>query len=178
MLPPPAGVRAQWAAGRPDLDTSPMEVIGVLKQVNAVLNRAFEPLYETAPISAAEVDVLVTLRYAEGPVIARRIAEHHGLSRAGMSKTLAKLERRAYIRRAPNPSDRRAVLITITPEGAAAIDAFFPGQLAIENVLLSRLGEDRARVTEALDLLLASLQAGLPHVAAIPAPEADPGERR
>ncbi|MDX6744173.1 MarR family winged helix-turn-helix transcriptional regulator [Actinocorallia sp. A-T 12471] len=161
MLPTPEGVRAQWAAGRPDLDTSPMEVVGLLKQINALLAQAFEPLYETAPVTPSEVDILITLRYAERPAIACRLAEHHGLSRAGMSKTLAKLEKRGYITRTPNPADRRAALVTITPTGATTIDSFFPGQLAVEAALLSPLGNDRDGVVAALTLLSQTLQTAL-----------------
>ncbi|WP_460303466.1 MarR family winged helix-turn-helix transcriptional regulator [Actinocorallia aurea] len=132
-----------------------------MKQISALLAQAFEPLYETAPVTPGEVDILITLRYAERPVIARRLAEHHGLSRAGISKTLAKLEKRGYIARTPNPADRRAALVTITPEGASAIDSFFPSQLAIETVLLRALGSDRPRVLDALTLLSDSLHHGL-----------------
>jgi DNA-binding MarR family transcriptional regulator len=99
-------------------------------------------------------------------VIARQIAERLGLARAAVSKTLAKLERRGFIARAPIPSDRRAALVTITPEGAEAIDALFPRQLRIEAALLARLGEDRPRVVEALALLADSLRAGLPETLA------------
>jgi DNA-binding MarR family transcriptional regulator len=143
----------QWAAARPDLDTSPTEVIGPIRQAFALLNAAVEPLYETAPISAAELDVLIHLRHAQEPMIARRLAQLLGLSSAAVSKTLAKLERRGFIRREPNPADRRAVRITVTEAGAAAADELFPRQLAIEARLLEGLGEDRAKVVEALRIL-------------------------
>jgi len=161
VVPSPSEVRAQWATARPGLDTSPMEVVGLLKRINALLGRAVEPLYEDAPLTAPEVDLLVLLRHAPAPMIARHIAEHHGLSRAAVSKTLAKLERRGYISRTPSPNDRRAALITITPEGARVIDAFFPRQLGVEADLLARLGDDRPRVLEALKLLANALQEGL-----------------
>ena len=161
MLPPPSVVRARWAENHRDLDTSPMEVIALLKRINALLAQATEPLYEGAPLTAPEVDVLIPLRYAEPPVIARRIAEHHGMSRAGVSKVLAKLERRGYISRAPSPTDKRAALITITPEGEAAIDAFFPRQLRVDAELLAGRGADRERVVEALSLLAGAIEEGV-----------------
>jgi DNA-binding MarR family transcriptional regulator len=161
LLPPPSAVRAQWAEGRPDLDTSPMEVVALLKRIGALRDRAVEPIYEGAPLTAPEVDLLIPLRYTRTPVIARHIAEHHRLSRAAVSKTLAKLESRGFISRAPSPSDRRVALITVTPEGKEAVDALFPRQLRIESALLSRLGADRPRVLEALALLAESLEAAL-----------------
>lgn len=161
MLPSPSEVRAQWAEGHPGLDTSPMEVVELLKRITALLGQAVEPLYAGAPITAPEADLLIPLRYARAPVIARHIAEHHGLSRAAVSKTLAKLERRGYITRTPSPNDKRVALITVTPAGKDVIDALFPRQLRVEAALLARLGPDRSRVLEALRLLAESCQAGL-----------------
>jgi DNA-binding MarR family transcriptional regulator len=151
-------VSAQWAEHNPGLDTSPMEVVSLLKQATGLLARAVEPLYEGAPLTAPEVDMLIPLRHAEDPVIARRLAERLGLSRAGVSKTLAKLERRGFITRTPNPADRRAALVTITEAGAAAVDQLFPRQLATEVELFADLGEDREWVVRALGRLVAAME--------------------
>lgn len=154
----PADVRAQWAEHNPGLDTSPMEVIGLLKQATALVERSVEPLYAGAPLTAPEVDVLILLRHATEPVIARRLSERLGLSRAGVSKNLAKLERRGFVSRSPNPADRRAALITVTPEGAQAVDHLFPRQLAAEVELLAGLGEDREWVLKALERLVEAME--------------------
>lgn len=156
--PSPASVRSQWAEHHPGLDTSPMEVVGLLKHATALLARAVEPLYAGAPLTASEVDMLIPLRHTTDPVIARSLAERLGLSRAGVSKTLAKLERRGFISRVPSPADRRAALVTITPEGAEAIDALFPRQLAAEVELLANLGEDREWVLKALGRLVEAME--------------------
>lgn len=158
MPPSPTDVRAQWAEHNPGLDTSPMEVIGLLKHATALAGRAVEPLYAGAPLTAPEVDALIPLRHATEPVIARRLSERLGLSRAGVSKTLAKLERRGFVSRSPNPADRRAALITITPAGEEAVDALFPRQLAAEVELLAGLGEDREWVLKALGRLVEAME--------------------
>ncbi|OQR62955.1 MarR family transcriptional regulator [Streptomyces maremycinicus] len=154
----PADVSAQWAAHNPGLDTSPMEVIGLLKRATGLLDRAVEPLYAGAPLTAPEVDTLIPLRHATDPVIARSLAERLGLSRAGISKTLAKLERRGFITRTPNPADRRAALIAITESGAQAVDDLFPRQLAAEVDLLAGLGKDREWVVGALERLVEAME--------------------
>ncbi|WP_024800650.1 MarR family winged helix-turn-helix transcriptional regulator [Nocardia sp. BMG51109] len=151
-------LRAQWMAARPDLDTSPMAVVGPLKHIEALLATALEPLYDAAPVTAPELDVLLKLRYAEGPVIARRIAESANCSRAAVSKTLAKLESRGYIERRPSPADRRAALVTATDAGREVVDAMFPRQLAVEADVLKGLGADRERVVSALNLLARVLE--------------------
>ena len=159
MHPSPAEIRAQWAEHNPGLDTSPMELVGLLKRAGGVLDRAVEPLYEGALLTAPELDILVPLRHAAEPLIARRIAERHGLSRAGVSKTLAKLERRGFIARTPSPADRRAALVTITEAGAKAVDDLFPRQLATEVELLAGLGEDREWVLKAIGRLVEVMEA-------------------
>jgi DNA-binding MarR family transcriptional regulator len=151
-------VRGQWAAEHPGLDTSPMELVSLLKRATGLLGKAVEPLYEGAPLTAPEVDMLVPLRFTTDPVIASGLADRMGLSRAGVSKTLAKLERRGFVSRCPNPADRRAALITITPAGAGAVDGFFPRQLATEVELFAGLGDDREWVLRALARLVAAME--------------------
>ena len=124
----PTDVRAQWAAHHPGLDTSPMEVVALLKHATGLLAKTVEPLYEGAPLTVPETDMLIPLRYATGPVIARGLA------------------------------DRRAALVTITPAGAEAIDALFPRQLAAEVELLAGLGEDRDWVLRALGRLVEAME--------------------
>ena len=159
MHPTASEVRDEWAVRNPGLDTSSMELVGLLKRAGGLLDRAVEPLYEGALLTAPELDMLVPLRHAPEPLIARRIAERLGMSRAGVSKTLAKLERRGFIARTPSPADRRAALVTITEAGANAIDDLFPRQLATEVELLSALGEDRDWVLKAIGRLVDVMEA-------------------
>lgn len=153
MLPQPSDVRRQWTARHPGMDPAGMQVAELVKRLHAQLERAIEPLYDDAPLTAPETDLLIPLRHMEQPVIARRIAEHLHRSRAGVSKALGKLERRGFIERTPSPTDRRASLISITESGKAAVDALFPRQVDIESRLVASLGPDRERVVEALTLL-------------------------
>ncbi|MGK5638245.1 MarR family winged helix-turn-helix transcriptional regulator [Streptomyces sp. URMC 126] len=166
MLPSESTARAQWAAHGDGLDTSPMEIVGLLKRIMALRDSAVEPLYEGAPLTAPEVDLLVPLRHLDEPVIARRIAEHRGMSRAGVSKALAKLEKRGFVERTSHPADRRASLVTVTEAGKAAMDALFPRQLEVEARLLEALGEHRAEVLQALGRLAEAMERGLPDATA------------
>jgi DNA-binding MarR family transcriptional regulator len=159
----PADVRAQWATHNPGLDTSQMELVGLLKRATGLLDRAVEPLYAGAPLTAPEVDMLIPLRHTTDPVIARSLAERLGMSRAGVSKTLGKLEKRGFIARAPNPADRRAALVTITKAGAQAVDDLFPRQVAAEIDLLAGLGEDRELVRKALGRLVEVMETHVGH---------------
>jgi DNA-binding PadR family transcriptional regulator len=90
-----------------------------------------------------------------------------------MTATLDLLERRGWIRRTPNPADRRSVLIEITPDGRATADQLLPGIRTIERSILSALTEDER--VHLLDLL-AKVLARAAEVAAGP-PEPLQGQR-
>ncbi|AFA74409.1 putative MarR-family transcriptional regulator [Gordonia polyisoprenivorans VH2] len=150
--------RDLWSAHAPELDTSPMEIVALIKAVSAMFERALEPMLDGAPLSAPELDMLIVLRHDPEPMIARRLADTMRISRPAAGKTLTKLENRGYITRAPSRSDRRARVVTVTDAGKKIVDTFFPRQLAIEADLLSGLGADRDRVVEALDILVAAMQ--------------------
>ncbi|ONM48481.1 MarR family winged helix-turn-helix transcriptional regulator [Nocardia donostiensis] len=147
-----------WRLRNPHLDTSAMVVVGQIKRISALLDRAVEDIYSDAGVSAAEVGLLVPLRYADPPLTAIRLAEHLGMSRAGVGKTLAKLERRGLVVRAQNPADRRSALITLTPRGIDVIDEVFPRELEAHARLLKDLSKDRATVLHSLDRLAVSLE--------------------
>ncbi len=154
-----AAVRERWQRARPELDTSPMEIVGPLKRLQALLDLAKEPLYAGAPVTPAELDVLVRIRHGDEPVIARQLARDMNYSRAAISKTLARLEQRGYVTRHASPADRRCALVTITTAGAEVVDRMFPEQLAIEAAALASLSPAARRtVTDALALLIDAMQ--------------------
>ncbi|MFJ2867939.1 MarR family winged helix-turn-helix transcriptional regulator [Kitasatospora sp. NPDC087314] len=121
-----------------------MEILGGLKHAHAMLEFLLEPVFEAAAVSSSEFDVLYHLRHSTEPTIARRLATSMGRSPAALSKALAKLERRDLVVRTVNPADRRAVLVSITDAGAAAVDDVMPKRLAIEQQVLGALGDEQS----------------------------------
>ncbi|MEV0767247.1 MarR family winged helix-turn-helix transcriptional regulator [Nocardia salmonicida] len=148
-----------WRDRNPELDTSAMVVVAQVKRISALLDRAVENIYAEANITAAEVGLLVPLRYAEPPLTAIRLAEHLGMSRAGVGKTLTKLERRGLIARAQNPTDRRSTSIHLTTAGITLIDEVFPREIEAHTQLLADLNHERPTVLQGLDRLARSLEA-------------------
>ena len=62
-----------------------------------------------------------------------------------MTSLLDTLERRGLVRRQPHPSDRRQLLVSLTDEGQALVDAFLPEVVAVQTALVAGLSEaDRA----------------------------------
>lgn len=138
-----------------------MQVVALIKRITVLLDRAVEPVYDGAALTTAEVELLVPLRHAEAPVTAARLADRLGMSRAGVSKTLAKLEKRGLISRTVNPADRRAAPISLTQDGKDVIDTVFPRELATHARLLAGLGADRQPVIDALTLLAETMESRL-----------------
>ncbi len=152
-------VQRRWAAARPDLDTSPMVLVGLLRRAASLLEAEMVRDLADTPVNPTDLDLLVLLRHAEETVIAKRLAEDLSLTEAAVSRRVAGLERLGLLRRAAHPFDGRSQQIVLTEEGRDLIDDRFPRWLATEQSLLSGLGADgRAGVEQALEALVEVLQ--------------------
>jgi DNA-binding MarR family transcriptional regulator len=56
-----------------------------------------------------------------GPQSAARLAEEVGIDRSGASRYADRLETAGLVERSPDPCDGRATLLSLTPEGRAAV---------------------------------------------------------
>jgi DNA-binding MarR family transcriptional regulator len=148
-----------WRGENPGLDTSAMEVVAQVKRVSALVERSVEHIYDDARLTATDVELLVPLRFSEEPVTAIRLAERLGMSRAGVSKALKRLEGRGLIKRTPNPHDRRSALVCMTQPGKALIDDVFPSELREHARLIEGLGDRRRAVVAALQTLAETMEA-------------------
>ncbi|KQQ03548.1 MULTISPECIES: MarR family winged helix-turn-helix transcriptional regulator [unclassified Rathayibacter] len=153
-------IRAGWAVLRPELDTSPVDVVGRLMRASALIVRATEERLAAFGLTRGEFDVLTTLRRAgepQSPTVLRTI----GLASApAITKRVHALEKRGLVARSANPADGRGALIALTPAGASLIDLAFPEVLAVERTLLAAVEpgahEEAAR---SLRAVLASVEA-------------------
>jgi DNA-binding MarR family transcriptional regulator len=71
-------------------------------------------------VSAAGGLVLGQLR-DNGPMSPSELGERLIVTRATVTGLLDSLERRGFVRRSPNPADRRSLIIEITPAGLDAV---------------------------------------------------------
>jgi DNA-binding MarR family transcriptional regulator len=151
----------QWRAARPDLDPSPIGVIGRISRLARELEARLEPVYREHGLEAGWHDVLATLRRS-GPPYALRPSDLTGtlmLTSSGTTKRLDKLEEAGLIARGPDPNDRRAILITLTPKGKDLIDGVTAAHLANEASLLEGLsGAEQRDLAALLRKLLVSLK--------------------
>jgi DNA-binding MarR family transcriptional regulator len=151
----------QWARERPDLDHSPIAVIGRISRLARELEQRMEVVYREQGLEGDWYDVLATLRRAGPPYTLRpsELTRTLMLTSSGTTKRLDRLERAGLIARTPDPSDRRGVLITLTDAGLELHDRAITAHLDNERDLLSGLtGAERAQ----LAALLRRLQLTLP----------------
>jgi DNA-binding MarR family transcriptional regulator len=151
----------QWRRERPDLDSSPIGVIGRISRLARELEQRLEPVYREHGLEPGWHDVLATLRRTGAPY-RLRVSEFAGalmLTSSGTTKRLDRLEQAGLIAREPDPGDRRGTLISLTPAGHKLIDGVTEAHLANERRLLAALSSDEQR--QLADLLRA-LQLGLP----------------
>jgi DNA-binding MarR family transcriptional regulator len=151
----------QWRRERPDLDPEPIGIIGRISRLARELEQELELVYREHGLEAGWHDVLATLR-RHGPPYQLRPSEFSSalmLTSSGTTKRLDRLEQAGLITRAPDPADRRGVVITLTAKGLELIDAVSEAHLANEARLLEALtAADRRRLAD----LLRRLQLGLP----------------
>jgi len=151
----------QWRRERPELDPSPIGVVGRVSRLARELELRLERVYREHGLEPGWHDVLATLR-RNGPPYRLRPTDFSGqlmITSSGTTKRLDRLEQAGLIARAPDPDDRRGTLISLTPAGHELIDAVTEAHLDNERELLAALGDDEQR---RLADLLRKLQLGLP----------------
>jgi DNA-binding MarR family transcriptional regulator len=150
----------QWRRERPDLDPSPIGVIGRISRLARELEQRLEVVYREHGLEPGWHDVLATLRRS-GPPYRLRPSEFTGalmLTSSGTTKRLDRLEQAGLIARAPDPDDRRGTQIALTPAGRQLIDDVTAAHLDNERELLSSL---TAAEQQQLADLLRKLRLGL-----------------
>ncbi|MET7362665.1 MarR family transcriptional regulator [Streptomyces sp. NPDC005562] len=156
-------LRGQWRRERPDLNLAhldAMALVGRIKRADHLLSKGMKRVFVEYGLEFAEFDVLATLR---------RVGAPHELTAGGLLKTamvtsgaitnrLDKLERKGFIERRPDPTDRRAIRVRLTDEGKDLVDRAVVDHVANEESMLAALTpETRKSLDTALRHLLISL---------------------
>lgn len=114
----------EWGRERPDLDVAPIGVMGRLRLAGLLVEQFYEASVAPFGIRASDFFLLSELRRA-GPPFALSPGDLSALlvlSTGGITRQLDQLESRSWIRREPDPNDRRGVRVFLTEEGLELID--------------------------------------------------------
>ena len=122
----------------------------------ALLGELDRCIAATFAMPQAAATALAVIDGAGTPLTPSQVSDRVLVASATMTATLDLLEYRGWIRRVPNPGDRRSVLIEITPDGRAAADQLLPGIRTVEKSILSALTPgERAHLLDLLSKVLA-----------------------
>lgn len=150
----------QWARERPELDTEAMGIFGRIYRIARASGDAMEATYGRFGITRADFDVLATLRRSGEPFALTPSALTGALmlTSGGITGRVDRLERAGLVARSPSPTDRRALLVTLTPAGREVVDRAVVAGLETQRSLLAALPPARRRELDGLlrDLLAAT----------------------
>jgi DNA-binding MarR family transcriptional regulator len=150
----------QWRRERPDLDVSPMLVLGRLNEASSLVARErLAPVFARFGLQAGEFDVLATLRRSGQPhaLTPTALYEATMVTSGAMTNRLDRLEQAGLIQRGPHPKDRRGIVVQLTEKGLALIDEALTAHVANEHQILASLtGVERETLAHLLGKLIDS----------------------
>lgn len=154
---------AGWRTERPDLDVQPLQVLSRVSRLARHLDRARTAAFAARGLQAWEFDVLSALR-RQGPpyqLSPGALLRATLVTSGTMTNRIDGLARAGLVSRHPDPSDKRGVLVELTPRGQAAADAALADLLRSERELLNGLdGAQQRELAALLRILLAPFDAG------------------
>jgi DNA-binding MarR family transcriptional regulator len=100
-------------------------------------------LWRSAQPRAAKLNG--TADFPCGPRTPAELAEASGVTRATMTGLIDTLERDGYVKREPDPDDRRMMSVRLTPAGEHFLHEFLPGHFQAIASLLSPLSESERK---------------------------------
>jgi DNA-binding MarR family transcriptional regulator len=155
-------ILAQWARERPDLDPSPIGVIGRISRAARYLERELETAYRLHGLDGGTYDVLASLRRSGAPyeLSASALADATMIARSSMTSRIDRLEAAGLVARSDDEADGRGVRVGLTERGLDLIERATVDHLANEARLLERLPAGAGeRLARDLRELLSTLEA-------------------
>lgn len=131
----------QWRAERPDLDVSPLQVIGRLHRVADRLREELLVVYRQHGLGEGEFDILAALRRAGEPFAAApgELARTTMVTTGAVTKRVDRLVASGLVVRRESDDDGRGRTIALTPAGRRVIDDAFAAHVRNEARLLAGL---------------------------------------
>jgi DNA-binding MarR family transcriptional regulator len=155
-------VLAQWAAERPDLDVSPMGIIGRISRLSLTMSKELELVFTQFGLYRWSFDMLATLRRSGAPyrLSPGALSRSMMVTSGTMTNRIDHLEEMGLVRRIPDPEDRRGILVELSEQGRELIDTALTAHVANEERILKALSKEEQRTLAAL---LAQLLSSLEH---------------
>ena len=131
-----------WKREYPGLDTRSFPPMVRLARLAVLIESFQQEVLAPFELSAGDYGVLAALRRTGAPYAMKpsMLTSRLDRSSGGMTKNLKRLEERGLVERAPDPSDGRGSVVTLTTAGLEIQEQVFNAFLAATQELLSPLG--------------------------------------
>ena len=149
----------QWQAVRPDLDVSPMAVVGRVSRLSRLIDRRLAENFARFGLENWMYDVLATLRRSGEPyeLSAGDLVRQSMVTTGAITNRIDRLEDRGLVERT-TADDRRKVIVRLTPAGLGLVEEVAVAHLATERELLAALtGTEQQDLVGSLRTLLLAL---------------------
>ena len=125
----------------------------VLSRCHRALSQVAERSIEEAGLGLTDFATLEALLH-KGPLTITEIQGKVLLASGSMTAAVDRLEKKGLIKRGPEPSDRRAKVLHLTPEGRRVVEAAFSRHTAeLESAMAALNRDEKRRLYELLKKL-------------------------
>jgi len=133
-------ITSQWNAVRPDIDVSPINVIGRVSRLSRLVDRRLGENFARYGIEAWMYDVLATLRRSGEPyeLTAGDLVRQTMVTTGAITNRIDRLEQRGLVERA-SADDRRKVIVRLTRQGLDVVEEVVVDHMATERQILAGL---------------------------------------
>ena len=145
-------ITEQWQRERPDLDISPMGLIGRLGNITLHLSREMEKVFSQFGLNTSSFDVLATLRRAGNPYTLSpgEMLSTLMVTSGTMTNRIDQLEKAGWVIRKVNPQDGRSFLVSLTPQGLELINQVIEAHINNQKRLVAGLSQQEQQALNAL----------------------------
>lgn len=133
-------ITSQWNAVRPDVDVSPIDVIGRVSRLSRLVDRRLAENFARYGIENWMYDVLATLRRSGEPydLTAGDLVRQTMVTTGAITNRIDRLEQRGLVERA-RTHDRRKVIVHLTKQGFDVVEEVVVAHMATEREILAAL---------------------------------------
>lgn len=150
------------ASQYPDLDITSVEACCTFLRTATDVYRVFDIHFENYHLSMGKFTVLMLLHRENGGLTPSECAERAGVTRGTITGLLDGLEREGWLRRQAHSCDRRCLLVVLTEEGIARLDAMLPYHFRLVTQMLAGLTQDERKLLQTLLLKLRASTLAVP----------------
>jgi DNA-binding MarR family transcriptional regulator len=133
-------ITSQWNAVRPDIDASPIEVIGRVSRLSRLIDRRLAANFAQYDLENWMYDVLATLYRSGEPheLTAGDLMRQTMVTTGAVTNRIDRLEQRGLVERVAS-SDRRQVIVRLTKKGLDTVEEVAVTHLETEGEILAAL---------------------------------------